>query len=364
MNEYNKISVFAKDAVEWTEGGDVAENAYFYSDTSWAGQNNRKSGVKKGVASSVEYNTALRQASLMSSVFADILAHRNDRVSPKYAYMEDLGIGTRFDNSEVSLEGHVASLSKIMQNGNFLFDSEVTTSKIANLNVTTGKIADNAITSQKLGSILGSESISSTANNMKVTISQDSSKGKLKLEVTGSSATKAESILVSSGITANSYIWSRNVSAGNYTSPQINTDVYITSGGIITSKNGFQIVGGKATISSTGAITSTATVTADSFNATSDIRKKESLKEVDFNNIKEIVENIDLKTFIYKGKEDRNIGIIAQDLQKLEKDFKLIDTDEKGYLTIKESRLIYVLWRYIQELRKEIDEVKNGNNQL
>lgn len=97
------------------------------------------------------------------------------------------------------------------------------------------------------------------------------------------------------------------------------------------------------------------------FNATSDIRAKTNLQHASFKAIN-IVKSLPVYTFNYKETGSPAIGLIAQDAAKISfgSDFSLVNNEtasgENGdYMTIKESKLIYVLWKAIQEQQEQIN---------
>ncbi len=104
----------------------------------------------------------------------------------------------------------------------------------------------------------------------------------------------------------------------------------------------------KVTISNGG------TVTATSFTSGSDIRIKENIEE--FKYTKSILD-LPIKKFDYIDGPKNQIGCIAQDLQKLYPE--LVKEDDEGYLSINESKLVYLLIEEVKQLKKELKQVKN-----
>ena len=97
------------------------------------------------------------------------------------------------------------------------------------------------------------------------------------------------------------------------------------------------------------------------FNATSDIRAKTEVQHASFKALN-IVKSLPVYTFNYKETDSPAIGLIAQDAAKISfgSDFSLVNNEtasgENGdYMTIKESKLIYVLWKAIQEQQEQIN---------
>ena len=99
------------------------------------------------------------------------------------------------------------------------------------------------------------------------------------------------------------------------------------------------------------------------FNATSDVRAKTNLQHASFKALN-IVKNLPIYTFNYKETGSPAIGLIAQDAAKISfgSDFSLVNNEtasgENGdYMTIKESKLIYILWKAIQEQQEQINDL-------
>lgn len=101
------------------------------------------------------------------------------------------------------------------------------------------------------------------------------------------------------------------------------------------------------------------------FNATSDKRAKENFHKID-DGFLDIVKKVQIYSFTYKSdkKANRTIGLIAQELQDIDIDgFSLVEnknaTGENGdFMMIRESKLIYVLLGAVQELTKEVEDLK------
>lgn len=101
------------------------------------------------------------------------------------------------------------------------------------------------------------------------------------------------------------------------------------------------------------------------FNATSDVRAKENFNKLN-EGFLDIIKKVQLYSFNYKNDEptERTIGLIAQEVQDINIDgFSLVEnknaTGEDGdFMMIRESKLIYVLLGAVQELTKEVEELK------
>lgn len=116
-----------------------------------------------------------------------------------------------------------------------------------------------------------------------------------------------------------------------------------------------QAHGSRFSITYGGDVTSDATIKAVSFIATSDIRKKDNI--TDYAPSKSILD-LPVKQFDFKSNGSHHIGCIAQDLQKIAPE--LVHEDDEGYLTIEESKLVYLLLDEVKKLRKELDELKGS----
>lgn len=97
-------------------------------------------------------------------------------------------------------------------------------------------------------------------------------------------------------------------------------------------------------------------VEATGFYAKSDKRLKENIKE--FIPTKSILE-LPVVEFDYINTGNHQIGCLAQDLQEICPE--IVNTDENGYLSINESKLVYLL---LLELKKVKEELNNRLNNL
>ena len=92
---------------------------------------------------------------------------------------------------------------------------------------------------------------------------------------------------------------------------------------------------------------------ATSFYATSDKRLKENIKPYQ---PKKSILDLPVVEFNFKDSSQQHIGCIAQDLQEICPE--IVTTDDKGYLSINEGKLVYLLLDEVKKLRKELEEVK------
>ena len=119
----------------------------------------------------------------------------------------------------------------------------------------------------------------------------------------------------------------------------------------------------------TGSLTANSKVEALYFNATSDSRAKTILGKVP-NALSTIVDTPIYEYFYTDdAKKTELIGILAQDLLKNGDEFHIVNNQSAtgvngDFMTIKEDRLTFVLWKALQELTEEVKELRNEVNEL
>ena len=136
---------------------------------------------------------------------------------------------------------------------------------------------------------------------------------------------------------------------------------------------GFGIAG---TTTSNAKMQANIPIHAPYFNTTSDIRAKKDISKTTFA-ARDVVKALPIYSYILKENNERNIGIIAQDALDVNLDgFELVKNKEAtgkdgDYMAIKESKLVYVAWKAIQEQeeiiekqQQEIDKLKDLVRQL
>lgn len=96
-------------------------------------------------------------------------------------------------------------------------------------------------------------------------------------------------------------------------------------------------------------------VKATSYNATSDRRLKENF--TNFVSTQSILD-LPIYKFDFINGEKNKIGCMAQDLQNICPD--IVHCDSNGYLTIEESKIVYLLLDKMKEMQAEIDALKEG----
>lgn len=338
--DLNRISIYADKAVP--DGTPSVGNGNFWEDDAWMELPERSRGAVEGVASSIDYNTAIRQATVISRVLAQMMVLRNGD-SNAYQAMQTIGIGTNYEAGEQNIENHVKNLSAILNKENFLMKKEVTTEKINDKAVTAAKIADNTITQSQLGNIItpsGSATTESSVNGMKIRLYQDNNKGGLKVEFTGNSATQSDKLLINTSSEDRYLVGSP--SSSSYNALTVDTGVK--------TRNGYLYSSG---------LYASGVVQANSFNSTSDERLKENIKMFDESIARSIVNNVNVFSFNYKGKDEKTFGLIAQDLLPFDNVAKLVDKNEEGYYSIRESKLVYILWNYVKILNERIEDLEH-----
>ena len=102
-------------------------------------------------------------------------------------------------------------------------------------------------------------------------------------------------------------------------------------------------------------ITGIQKIQAKTFDAISDIRKKTAVQDYVCKNS---ILDLPIKEFEFIDDEThtKNIGCIAQDLQKICPE--IVHEDKDGYLSIEETKLVYLLLQEVKELKKELKTLK------
>ena len=96
-------------------------------------------------------------------------------------------------------------------------------------------------------------------------------------------------------------------------------------------------------------------VQGKSFYATSDKRLKENIQPFEYD--KSILD-LPVYTYTYKDSDKEQIGCMAQDLQKLYS--QLVSEDKNGYLSVDNSKVVYLLLEEVKLLKKEIEDLKKS----
>ena len=94
-------------------------------------------------------------------------------------------------------------------------------------------------------------------------------------------------------------------------------------------------------------------ITANRYNATSDRRLKENLREYE---PKKSILELPIYEYDYINGGKDAIGCMAQDLQEICPE--IVSEGSDGYLSIEESKIVYLLLQEVKRLREEVDELK------
>ena len=133
------------------------------------------------------------------------------------------------------------------------------------------------------------------------------------------------------------------------------TQLYInTDGGCTNFGGGIKVNGtivGDGTTNA--AISGFNSISATSFTSVSDIRLKENIRPWTCD---KSVLDLQIKEFDYINGVKNQIGCIAQDLQKICP--QIVIEDDKGYLSIQENKLVYLLLQELQKQKIEIDSLR------
>ena len=130
-------------------------------------------------------------------------------------------------------------------------------------------------------------------------------------------------------------------------------ELHLSSDGPIYLHSNCQTVANRKTIT----IDNTGNVSAVSFTATSDRRLKENIESYVCD--KNILD-LDVKKFDFINGAKNQIGCIAQDLQEICPE--LVNEGEDGYLSIHESKLVYLLLQELKKQNKRINDLESMLN--
>jgi len=106
---------------------------------------------------------------------------------------------------------------------------------------------------------------------------------------------------------------------------------------------------------SASSVTASGQIQANSFNAMSDVRLKKNVKDFE---CKGDILGLEVKEFDYENDSSHHIGCIAQDLQRICPE--IVHENEDGYLSIEESKIVYLLLNEVKKLKEEVEELKRG----
>lgn len=113
----------------------------------------------------------------------------------------------------------------------------------------------------------------------------------------------------------------------------------------------------------TGNITSSGSITANQFLYTSDKKFKKDIKTLD--NPIEKLKQLNGVEFVWKNNGKKDIGFIAQDVQKVYPDLvEKIKTKEGDHLSVKYANMVAILLEAIKKQQQEIDQLKKQQELL
>lgn len=92
-------------------------------------------------------------------------------------------------------------------------------------------------------------------------------------------------------------------------------------------------------------------------NVSSDERLKENIEAINVDEAINLINGIEVKSFNYIDDDDKQIGIIAQDIVSASPELAkaLVSQDDDGYYGVKTSDLVFPLIAVVQKLEKEVD---------
>ena len=121
----------------------------------------------------------------------------------------------------------------------------------------------------------------------------------------------------------------------------------------------------KVVLSNDGTVVAQGKIEGLYFNATSDRRAKTCIRPLPDGALNTIM-NTPVYTFNYLNSNEPSCGVMAQDLPEYDF-FDFVDRSNPDLLKVHESKLVYLLWKAIQEqqlqirqLKDEIEELKNN----
>lgn len=134
----------------------------------------------------------------------------------------------------------------------------------------------------------------------------------------------------------------------------------ITSTGMVAYTDKLKYAASTNTLS-VNSISATATIQANYFNSTSDVRLKTDISPISkLIDVDKIINDINLYTFKYKSNpNEKCFGVIAQEIKDIDiDDFTFVSENSDGYLSVKESKLVYLLIAGYKEQSAKIKELE------
>lgn len=111
-----------------------------------------------------------------------------------------------------------------------------------------------------------------------------------------------------------------------------------------------------------GTLSVSSTCTATDFNTTSDHRLKENV--TDLPNATDYIERLRVVEYNFKNKEEREVGLIAHELQSVLPNLVSGEKDGEEYQTISLYKLVPYLIKTIQESNEKIEDLQSQINEL
>jgi len=128
--------------------------------------------------------------------------------------------------------------------------------------------------------------------------------------------------------------------------------------GVFITSEDIKLMGRVTTGTGLGDLTTRISLTADSgaiecvkLTQSSDARLKENLEP--FYEPKKSILDLPVYTYNFIGRDEKMLGCLAQDLQKICPE--IVNEDTNGYLSIQESKIVYLLLEEVKKLRAELD---------
>ena len=147
---------------------------------------------------------------------------------------------------------------------------------------------------------------------------------------------------VSSGIYATSGKFSESVTCSDLST----SDVVVDANTIVLGTKTSLTTDGTISLDGAGGI-----VKATTFYATSDKRLKENITPY---TCKKSILDLPVYEFDYTKTKQHTIGCLAQDLKEICPE--IVNENDDGYLSINESKLVYLLLEEVKQLKKRLDE--------
>lgn len=101
-------------------------------------------------------------------------------------------------------------------------------------------------------------------------------------------------------------------------------------------------------------------------NVSSDERLKENIEAINTDDAVNLINGIEVKLFNYVDDDDKQIGVIAQDIVKASPELAnaLVSQDDDGYYGVKTSDLVFPLITVVQRLEKEVSNLTKAIESL